>query len=89
MTWVAVILAGVILSDILFGQLVVIPEKANALIFKTFQTKNKQGKAKNRKRHRTRKIKYNYLSPSKFPYLQKNDHKIFKNVYRTREIITT
>lgn len=49
MTWVAVILAGVILSDILFGQLVVIPEKANALIFKTFQTKNKQGKAKNRK----------------------------------------
>jgi len=40
MTWVAVILAGVILSDILFGQLVVIPEKANALIFKTFQTKN-------------------------------------------------
>lgn len=45
MTWVAVILAGVILSDILFGQLVVIPEKANALIFKTFQTKNKQGKA--------------------------------------------
>lgn len=45
MTWVAVILAGVILSDILFGHLVVIPEKANALIFKTFQTKNKQGKA--------------------------------------------
>lgn len=84
MTWVAVILAGVILSDILFGHLVVIPEKANALIFKTFQTKNKQGKAWNKK-----KIKYNYLSPPKLPYLQKNDHKIFKNVYRTREIITT
>jgi len=43
--------------------------------------------AKNRIRHRTRKIKYNYLSPPKFPYLQKKT--ISKNVYRTREIITT
>ena len=63
------ILAAVIL--ILFGQLVVIPEKANALIYETFVTKNRQGKAKKRKRHRTRKIKYSYLSPTKFPYLQK------------------
>ena len=35
----AVILAAVILSDIPFGQLVAITEKAKAWIYKTFQTK--------------------------------------------------